>query len=148
MQEKKKYISLYYFAHCCFIAALIFFVLFLLDHSNFVKLSFLLLFLILYLVLSYLCNKALQCEGGYSLIQAIGFYQACKRAGYRGSMKKKDVETLTRVAQRLDYLDNTELEYLRQCYIMGRQAEQAVTNPVIRRLWSLRSKIGSRKKEK
>ena len=138
MQEKKKFITLHYVSGFSFLLALLFFVLFLLNKKVFLYLVLFLVFLLCYLVLSRVCSRALQCEEGYSLLQAIDFYQACERAGYKGSTQKKDVAVMTSVAQTRDYLEHMESAALKQCYITGKEAENMVKNPLVRLLWRLR----------
>ena len=140
MMEKKKYITLHYASYLCLFLALLCFFRYLL-HRWYVELVCFLVFLITYLVLFRICNRFLQCEGGYSLIQAIYYYQTCKQAGYRGSKKQKDLDVLIGVAERFDFLDHLESDRLKSCYDIGRQAEKSVTNPVVRFLWLLRGKI-------
>ena len=138
MQDKKKYITLHYVSGCSFLLAILFFVLFLKNKGVILYLVLFLVLLLCYLVLSRICNRALQCEEGYSLMQAIDFYQACERAGYKGSTQKKDVAVMTSVAQTRDYLEHMEPTDLKQCYITGKKAQKEVNNPLIRLLWRLR----------
>ena len=138
MQEKKKFITLHYVSGFSFLLALLFFVLFLKNKGVILYLVLFLVFLLCYFVLSHVCNRALQCEEGYSLIQAIDYYRACERAGYKGSTQKKDVAVMTSVAQTRDYLEHMEPADLKQCYITGKRAQKEVNNPLIRLLWRLR----------
>ena len=138
MQDKKKYITLHYVSGCSFLLAILFFVLFLINKKEILYIVLFLVFLLCYLVLSRICNRALQCEEGYSLMQAIDFYQACERAGYKGSTQKKDVAVMVSVAQTRDYLEHMEQADLKQCYTTGKEAENAVKNPLVRLLWRLR----------
>ena len=138
MQDKKKYITLHYVSGCSFLLAILFFVLFLKNKKEILYIVLFLVFLLCYLVLSRICNLVLQCEEGYSLMQAIEFYQACERAGYKGSTQKKDVSVMTSAAERLDYLEGLEPAALKQCYTTGKEADNAVNNPLVRLLWRLR----------
>ena len=143
MQEKKKYITLYYVSALSLILALLCFFRYLV-HRWYVELIFFIAFLLTYFILFRVCSKALQCEDGYSLMQAIYFYQICEQAGYRGSSQKKDIAVLTSTAERCDFLENAEPEYLKRCFETGREADKAVTDPAVRLLWSLRGKITNR----
>lgn len=141
MQDKKKFITLHYVSGFSFLLALLFFVLFLKNKGVILYLVLFVVFLLCYFVLSRVCSRALQCEEGYSLIQAIDFYQACRSAGYKGKKRQEDVALLLRVAERCDYLENTEPGALKNCFLTGKQAKEMVTNPVIRALWAVRDRI-------
>ena len=143
MQEKKKYITLHYLSYLCLVFVLLCFFRYCV-HRWYVELIFFIAFLVGYFILYRVCGKALQCEDGYSLIQAVDYYRACERANYRGSNKAKDVGILKQTAEHRDFLEEVEPEALKRCYVTGKQADKMVTNPLVRGLWNLRDKTAKR----
>lgn len=140
MEKEKKYITLYYVSFISLFIALLFFIRFLLNTDNFVSLIMLLLFVSIFIVLYYLCNKALHCEEGYSIIQAISFFHLCRYAGYKETNSNNDVSILKSVAAQREFLEKEDPQGLKRCYLTGKKAEKKVTNPLIRFLWSLQYK--------
>lgn len=143
MQEKKKFITLHYVSILFLILTLFFIVLFLFHRATADFILFL-VSLTVYLLFTHICSKALQCEDGYSIVQAIRYYRACEYAGYRGSNKKKDVDILNKTAKNRDILENAESKDLKHCFEIGREAAKAVTNPFVLMIWSLRDRIAKR----
>lgn len=143
MQEKKKYITLHYVSYFCLALTLLCFFRYCV-HRWYVEILFFVAFLLVYIILNRVCSRALQCEDGYSLIQAVDYYRACERENYRGSNKAKDVAILVCIAGRRDYLENADPEALKKCWMIGKQADKLVTNPAIRSLWTLRDRIAKR----
>ena len=140
MKDKKKYITLYYISYLSLALAFLCFFRYL-FHRRYPELICFIAFLLGYFVLFRICSKAVQCEEGYSLVQAVAYYRACALAGYKETNKQKDVAVLSRVAERCDYLEDKEHYALKTCYFTGKQADKAVTNPLVRFLWLLRDKM-------
>ena len=86
-----------------------------------------------------ICNKALQCEGGYSLTQAIGFYIDCASAGYRGTNAARDVDILQKVAAKRDVLEGLDKAELKKCYHTGEGAVRTCSLPKLKARWVQRS---------
>ena len=135
MKDKTKYLVLSYVNWLFLALGLLFFILFLLKRQTFFLVLFP-TFLIVYTVITRICDKALQCEGGYSLIQAVSFYTDCASAGYHGTKSKQDLRILQDVAEKRDVFQALDDDELRRCYQLGCDTFRTVKDPFLKAWWT------------
>ncbi len=136
--EQKHYITLWYLSNLFFPFGLMLFVFYLLNKRLVVCLIASGVCFVFFSFLNQISKNKLKTAEGYTVLQAISYYNACCSMGSTGSYQKKDMRILSAAAKKRDFLKNLDNSALMKCFSIGKNAVNSVSNPLLRLYWSLR----------
>lgn len=137
MKSKTKYLLMWYISLLLLALSLIFFALLLLCRWRYPVLGICAVaFAVLFAALFLFCRKPLQCDDGYSLVQAITYYRVCSKAGCTVNTLQQNDQILLKHAEK-ENMEDFDLAQLQKCFKIGAKAVREIRNPFLQFLWKI-----------